>query len=163
MKEKRSISDVHLKLGIDGGGGFLKVCLSVQASIIDNTSSERKRTRYIDGISIKKFKDSGVKKIFILAAVTNPQENYDNVKHLFSALGINYFKGTIATDLKLANILVGIMQHSSSYPCTYCFARSDQLNSCGQLRSSKNVYMNYQNWLNEGKGIKEDAKNTLIV
>lgn len=28
VKEKRQVSDVHIKIGIDGGGGFLKVCLS---------------------------------------------------------------------------------------------------------------------------------------
>lgn len=32
VKEKRQVSRVHLKVGIDGGGGFLKLCLSIQST-----------------------------------------------------------------------------------------------------------------------------------
>ena len=45
----------------------------------------------------------------ILALAPTSQENYDNVSKLWSALNINNFKGNIATDLELANILGDIM------------------------------------------------------
>ena len=49
---------------------------------------------------------------------TCTQENYDNVSQLWSDLRISNFDGTIATDLKLANIIAGIMSSSSLYACT---------------------------------------------
>ena len=54
---------------------------------------------------------------------------------LWSLLGINEFKGTVATDLKLANMLTGIMSHASSFPCTWCTALKDKLNVCGVYRT----------------------------
>ena len=117
-----------------------------------------KRAQYDEGVAAHKFKDTGVKQLFILAVVPNSQENYDNVDQLFSALKISPFNGTIATDLKLANILAGIMSHSSLHPCTYCYAEKDELDSCGELRSPENVLLNYERWLIEGKGSKKKAK-----
>ena len=63
-----------VKVGIDSGGGFLKICLSVFD--MDNLVSGSKV-----GLS-KKFKDSGLKKIFLVAAVPDVPENYQNVKKL---------------------------------------------------------------------------------
>lgn len=45
---------IHLKLGIDGGGGFLKICLSIQTKNDSEDHSESKRRKYKDGISAKK-------------------------------------------------------------------------------------------------------------
>lgn len=125
VKEKREVSDVHLKFGIDGGGGFLKISLSVQST---NENHERTgcRQTYDQGILAKRFKDSGVNKLFIIA-LTQCSENYNNVSLLWSELNINDFLGTIATDLKLANIISGIMSHSSSFPCTWCYAKKMNL------------------------------------
>ena len=158
VRNERDVSDVHLKLGIDGGGGFLKICLSIQSTDFDSEHSG-KRAKYDKGVAAHDFKDTGVKRLFILAAVANSQENYSNVDQLFSALNISPFDGTLATDLKLANILVGIMSHSSAHPCTYCYANKDELSICGELRSSENVLSNYKKWLTEGKGCKNKAKD----
>lgn len=99
-----------------------------------------------------------MKRLFILSAVPSAQENYDNVGQLFSALNITPFDGTIATDLKLANILIGIMSHSSAYPCTYCYAKHDELHTCSELRTTANVLKNYEDWLTKGRGSKRVAK-----
>ncbi|CAH0547097.1 unnamed protein product [Brassicogethes aeneus] len=152
IKQRRNIKNTHLKLGIDGGGGFLKICLSIQE--ISNNGCETASSKSV--IAYKQFKDTGVKKVFILAISQSTQENYENVC-VWSALNISTFDETIATDLKLANILVGIMSHSSSYPCTWCYARSDELETCGELRTTKNILENYENWIKSGT-IKNNAK-----
>lgn len=158
IKNQRQITEGHLKLGIDGGGGFLKICLSVQI-ISNNPESEAKRTKYKDGIvAAKTFKDSGVKKLFVLAVSPNSQENYGNVAQLWSELNLSSLECTIATDLKLANILVGIMSHSSAYPCTWCYATKNELHSCGSLRSIENTLTNYNEWRAAGASRKEAKK-----
>ena len=75
------------------------------------------RSKYTDGISLKKFEDYGVKKLFLLAVASGSQENYENVE-LWKTLDICEFNNTVATDLKFANVLVGIMSHSSNHPWT---------------------------------------------
>ena len=85
--------------------------------------AEKKRQRYDDGILAKKIKVSGVKKLFAIALAYNTQENYENVEQLWSLLNIKNFqesieKSSVATDLKMADILSGLQSHSSSYPCT---------------------------------------------
>lgn len=158
VKEARNLNDPHLKFGIDGGGGFLKVCLSVQTP---DPVVRDLRQKYVEGVAAKKFKDSGVKKLFILAVVAGTQENYENVHHLWSLLHINNFPGTIATDLKLANILVGIMSHSSSFPCTWCFAGKENLDTCGEKRTMDNCRKNYVEWekINFKKSLAKKYRN----
>ena len=53
-----------MKFGIDGGGGFLKFCLSVQSVDKLNCGSDIPlRQSYNEGVRAKKFKDAGVKKV----------------------------------------------------------------------------------------------------
>lgn len=156
VRKTRSLSTFHLKFGIDGGGGFLKVCLSIQ-STIENQEHYQRRQKFDDGISVKRFKDSGVNKLLILALAPSSQENYENVSQLWQKLNIDSFEGTIATDLKLANILAGIMTHSSFYPCTWCYASKNELNNCATSRTMGNTLQNYAKWCEAGS-VKEDAK-----
>lgn len=90
VKQQRKVSDVHLKFGVDGGGGFFKVCLSIQST--NTEDKKRVRNRYEDGVAAKAFLDTGVKKLFIIG-ITQCQENYYNVAKLWSAIGISSFDG----------------------------------------------------------------------
>lgn len=67
--QRRNTYDYHLKFGVDGEGKFLKFCLSIQSTVIgDVLSNACKKTR-------SSFRDSGVKKLFIIAIAQNVQEN----------------------------------------------------------------------------------------
>lgn len=59
---------------------------------------------------------------FIIELVQSLQENYTNVTKSWTALNLNNFALIIATDLKLVNILPGIMSHSRLYPCKCSYA-----------------------------------------
>ena len=120
---------VLIRIGIDGGGGFLKICLSI-FDINDSFSNVQ------SGVS-NKFKESGVKKIFLIASVPNLPENYVNVKKLWINLCLlNLDKRfTVATDLKLCNILLGMMSHGSMHPCCWCDIKKGNLNKNGKQRT----------------------------
>lgn len=104
------------------------------------------------------FKDTGVKKLFILGIAKSAQENYDNVSEIWKILNINNFSCTIATDVKLANILLGIMSHSPSYPCTWCFSENNNLENVGLRRTIGNCTNYFEAWRNAGS-IMKNAKN----
>ncbi|KAJ6637216.1 Protein doublesex [Pseudolycoriella hygida] len=158
IQGKRELQDVRIKIGIDGGGNFLKLCVTIQSSTNDDDDEAVKRHKYKDGVLSKKFLDSGVKKLLIIGASPSTQENYSNVQQLWTITDINTalnkFNGTIATDLKLANILSGIMAHSSKYPCTYCVEVKDNLVERSELRTIGNVKENYFDWIKAGGKLK---------
>ena len=90
-----------IKISIDGGGGFLKICQSIFDinDLLPKTNSAMS----------KKFLESGVKKVFIIRLVPDVNENY--------GMDILKKKYVAATDLKLCNIILGIMSHGSCHPC----------------------------------------------
>lgn len=147
------------KIRVDSGGGFLKITtLSVQNTLED--SDKRGRQSYSDGVAAKSFKDAGVKKLILLGIVPSTQENY-NVSKLWLLLQIEKLKGIVATDLKLANTLAGLMTHSNTYPCTWCTAFHGDLNVCGEYRAIADCFKNYKNysdWLKAGAS-KKNSKN----
>ena len=82
-----------IKLTIDGGGGFLKPCLS----IFDTNDPCSKCSS-----GLTKFLESSVKRVFIIDFVPDVPELYVNVKRIRINCGINHLKEyTVATDLKL--------------------------------------------------------------
>ena len=111
--------EILLKIGIDGGGNFLKVCLSIQ-------SETQSHPETASSIKPRLFKDSGVKKLMILAIVHNVQENFRNLLTICTALKINSelesisYRNLVVCDLKLTNIVLGLMGHGSNYPCASC-------------------------------------------
>ena len=148
----RSLNEenVFVRVGLDGGGGFLKVCLS----LFDLTASPSKN------VLAKKFKDSGVKKVIIIGITPNVPENYVNVKKLWLSIGLQSMQKsfTIATDLKLCNILLGLMSHSSMHPCCWCDIDKHNLDKKGTQRtfaSLSNLFWDYFG----AQGTKANAKN----
>lgn len=85
VQETRKTVETDLKIEIDGGGGFLKICFSIQ--LREDWWKPWKWTEvlsYKDGISAKTFEDTSIKKLFILALAPSTQEHYENVNHLWS-------------------------------------------------------------------------------
>ena len=139
IQERGLQSDsVLIKIGIDGGGGFLKCCLSIFDPVMDGQSRKNDRD----------FKNSGVKKCFIIGIVPNIPETYFNLKRLWLNVGASDLDRpfTIASDLKLCNILLGLMSHSSLHPCCWCDIEKKEMHAKGTQRtmgSLKNLFWSY--------------------
>ena len=152
VEETRNKSYSFVKIGLDGGGGFFKVCLTLH-NVSDNKHMAKRQT-YADGVAAKKMADTGVQKLFIIGMVPDIPENYENVISVWSKLLIEgiHQKYTVATDLKLANIMIGLMSHTSLHPCTWCDVEKDRLEQCGQLRSIHTITEKFWSWKNsEGR------------
>ena len=142
IEENKSL----IKIGIDGGGGFLKVCLSIFDidNPYQNTSSSSMS---------KRFKDSGVKRVFVIAIVPKVSEYYVNVKRLWISIGIQALQKnyTAATDLNLCNIILG-------HPCAWCDVAKENLCKKGKQRTISNLMDLFWNWF-ESRRDKKGAKN----
>lgn len=150
------------KIGIDGGGDFLKVCVNIQKECCESELSSFKRTGYHEGVAAKSMKDSSVKKLFIIGIVPNVQENYTNILKVWNLLQlINndiLSNAVISTDLKMTNIILGLMAHSSTHPCSWCNIAKENLVEVGEPRTLGNIIDNFWSWNADGRN-KKKAKN----
>ncbi len=110
--------DFLVKIGIDGGGGFLKVCLNILR--VEDDERPRRRATYAEGACASSFSDGGVKRLLILAIVEDVCESYSNLQALLQLLKLEEVSFTLAVDMKLANALLGLQCASSSHPCPWC-------------------------------------------
>lgn len=152
--EERDITDPLIRIGLDGGRGFMKVCLSIFN--LDEKAKEFWSTKRLG----ERFQDSGVKKVLILGIVPDIQENYVNIKRLWLETGIDRIarKFTIATDLKLCNILLGLQSHSSTHPCCWCNITKGNLENKGTPRTIANLMDLFWAYF-DARAKKQDAKD----
>ena len=131
---KDLMSSDTVKLGLDGGGSFFKVSLSLISEHQTEQQSPVKKS--IKLASSENFKNTGVKKQLIVAISENTPETFGNVKLILDLMQVNELidKLILSCDMKLANIICGIQSHSSKHPCYWCNIESTSLNNCGQLR-----------------------------
>ena len=71
----------------------------------------------------KKVKPNSVKELLLLGIVNDIPENYYNLSIIWERLELNSLKKFFATDLKLANLSLGIQAHGSTYPSHICECR----------------------------------------
>ena len=140
-----------LKVSIDGGSGFLKFCISIFD--IDDPSPNSKTSL------AKKFLESGVKRILIIGIAPNVSEDYVNVKRLWLSCGLDNLRQryTLATDLKLCNIILGMMGHSSCHPCCWCDVVKEDLRKKGKPRTPRNLMGLFFKYF-DSHAKKKDAK-----
>ena len=136
--------DLLIKIGLDGSGGFMKVCMSLIPLRDDSTHatcSSNSTPNY-----------ASVKRLIILGIVPDIPESYDNVKLLWQRVGLRTFPHNfcIATDLKLCNILLGIMSHGSSHPCSRCDAQRDHLDQPGSPRTALSLHNKFWDFAESG-------------
>ena len=121
----RSLEQHHLlvKMQIDKGQGLLKFCMSIVDLLEDEQEVE--------------YKSSGVRKVFVVAAVPKMGESYKVLQQTLTK--INFWdislQWVFSNDLKMSNLLCGIQPHSASFPCHVCYAPKDDLGTRYGLRT----------------------------
>lgn len=143
--------DVELQVGLDGGGGFFKVGLTIRR-VRGATSPQKKKSFN------RKYRDGGVKKLIILAIAPKTGEYYLNVKKILDEIGIAKVNFCVSSDLKLINIMFGIQNHASTYPCCWCYVQKDKLIECGQMRTIGGIW-HWSNRFQADGMVWKDAKD----
>ena len=149
LLSRQVFSDHIIKLGIDSGGGSLKVLLGVIE--LDSPLEPRPKRVLTNRIA----KASGVKRQMLVAIGEELPENYNNVRQLWSLIQAGSSEFVISCDMKLANILCGLQSHASSHPCSWCTVESQRLSTCGELRTLGSLRNLYQGFRQSGCDIKK--------
>ena len=113
LRKLPNMESLLLKVGMDKGQQMLKICLSIIHLLAEEDPNKKAFEQ--------RFKDSGVKKIFIVA-VTPGDETYENLLQLLQLAGFETTQLDLrfAADYKCINLLCGIGSASSTYPCPFC-------------------------------------------
>nr|XP_047132589.1 uncharacterized protein LOC124811278 [Hydra vulgaris] len=120
--------NVDVKIGVDGGQGYLKVTLSITLKPeLEVHSIEKKRVKYSDEYGFKEFKYTSVHKTLVLAVLPSIDENYANIKMLLDKLKLNSLDYSISEDLKVLLLMVGKQSAASKHPCPFCETESPNM------------------------------------
>ncbi|XP_065641664.1 uncharacterized protein LOC105847267 isoform X1 [Hydra vulgaris] len=167
LASKKMTDSAILKLGIDGGGSFLKV--SFTHIIVDEgeTPLHSPLQKTIKLMSPQTTKSTCVKQQLLVAIAQNTPENYHNVKAIFDIIQVQekcqMDSLVISCDLKLANILCGIQSHSSKHPCCWCDVSSLNLQNCGSPRTFGEIRRQHFEFINAGGDTRKSKEFKNII
>ena len=144
-------NSVLIKINVDSGGGFLKLCLSTFDINDPCSKSNSELSKKIPWVRCKKSLHN--------RPGTRCLRTFVNVKQMWINCGVNILKNyTIVTDLKLCNVLLGMMSHSPCYPCAWCDTTKDNLHKKGKKGTISNLMKLFWNFF-ESRSEKKEAKN----
>ena len=135
------------------GKGHLKMTLTLYDPENLLPATDTSRISRKDGIgSGSSYRMTGVRKILLLAITPKVNESYHNVRVLLEKVKINELLYKFTGDLKLYNIVAGIMSASSLCPCVYCEAKREggQWEVGARMRTFGNIMENFQDWSRAG-------------
>ena len=151
-------SNLTVRIGLDGGGTFLKLCLSI-FKIEDIQEPSKRHQRSVNS----NFLNTGVKKSFIIGIVQTVSETYENIQKMF--LHINNFdsiKFYMCNDLKATSIILGLQNAKSKHPCQLCLVNDLGMRHdpsiCHTPRTVKSIVESATNYKNNNCK-RSEAKN----
>ena len=138
LKRRQCQAEFVNKLGLEGGGGSVKLCLNLVSKGSSSTPSTKKgKFSYQDGLLQKGFSDGGVEKLFILGLVEQVTESAHNLKLLLEFADIHKISFVQAMDIKCINVCVGLGLGSSTCPCPFCSLAKKFFKDLSNISSSE--------------------------
>ncbi len=141
----KTIMNGVIKIGIDAGQNFLKVCMSIMSDRLEEDDDEE-------------LKDGGVLKLFVVAIAEDLAESYQAISELLRLIQAEKVGFFLACDMKVANIYAGIQNHASSFPCPWCLAPKSKLNEEAEDRTYGNISAENKKYKENG-GLLKDFYN----
>ena len=116
------------------------------------------RTTRSEELFKDKFKDTGVKRLFIAAIVPKTPENNHNQKQLIQSLGMEGLEWSCTTDLKMASNLIGKSLGQPTYGCPLCDMPKPYLADSYSLYSLEDLATLYQVYVDAGSNKNNQAR-----
>ena len=144
--------ELKVEIGLDSGKGSCKLFMSIEENNpapinLDLGAGEfapppKKQKK--EGKYMSKYKDRGVKKLFVIGLVRKLSETYHNFEKILSLSGIQQF-GFIF-DFKATRICLGMQPCSAKYSCSYCLGTAP-FEEEAELRTFESVEQDHQSFL----------------
>lgn len=145
--------DQIVKIGLDGGGGFLKATLNIVSK--EQIEPEEKKGNYGKEVQ-KTFKPGSVQCSFLVAIVPQVKETNYNVDLIVNSLNLNEIDHVIVADLKLCQVAAGISESANSiHPCYVCTWDRTKPFSPGEIRTIESQRESYEAFKGSGSNKKD--------
>ena len=132
----------------------------------DQTSNleveKRGRSTYSMGVAPKDFQDSGVKKIFLLAAFPVVKESWFNIKAILTLLNLEAVDFNQSADMKLQMILVGKSQGKPTFNCPFGDGKAPFSDKC-KLYTLEELASLHKKYVEDGLPSKKQAHYQNVV
>ena len=143
MQRRLNPALTKAQIGIDDGQKLLKVMISLkEIEEAPEKKVKKRRSSYADGFAPLDFKNSGVKKLLLLA-LTPISERHDNLATILDCLGIKGLEYGVSCDLKMVLMLLGKQGASSTHACPFCTA-SDPWLAAGSPITIGSLWKDYE-------------------
>ena len=158
IREKHQLnnSETIAKIGIDDGKDYLKATMNIVEVQGHARPANNHRFSYTAGyVGEHKFKDSGVKKLFILSASQKVKETYQNTKLSLDCLDLKDIPHIWTPDIKEVNHILSIQSPGGSkFGCGWCEKSRDkwmQRSTPGTLRTVGKIIEDHKMYQAEKK------------
>ena len=143
-----NFTDMAQKIGMDSGKGHLRMVLTMYDEEDIIPVNNKPRATRMEGIGAgTSYRLTGRRKIMILASAPKVPENHHNCSLFIDKVKINSLVYKFTGDLKLYNIVGGLMSSSAKHPCIYCeecyFHNVSFLNFMHHINANSNFYETY--------------------
>ena len=155
-----NFTDMAQKIGMDSGKGHLRMVLTMYDEEDIIPVNNKPRITRMDGIGAgTSYRLTGRRKIMILASAPKVPENHHNCSIFIDKVNINSLVYKFTGDLKLYNIVGGLMSGSAKHPCIYCEAAKEdgKWQEDAPLRTLRNIQQHVDDWQTSG-GDRKKAK-----
>ena len=120
---------------------------------VTHLPSNQSRTTREQGIGVGvKYRETGVKKVMILASSPKVSENFYNTGIFIDKVKLGQLHYKFTGDFKMLNIVAGIMSASARCPCVYCDVERVKgvWGKKWEMRTFQNIRENCEAWLAAG-------------
>ena len=148
-----------IKVAIDGGGGLIKVCINILNSQKEQT---KHKFSYSKDAFSQAFYDSGMKKLMIMAIVKFVKKTYEDLKQILELLCLESVALTLAVDIKLTNVFLGLGSVASTYPCSCCETSKSDFGNQVMSGKPRTLGMIRFNSINHQKALSAHLKKSKL-
>ena len=157
-RKNQETNDVEIKLGVDGGQGFLKITLSITLKPELTNNKIPEKLSKCDEHAWKDFKDSSVHKTIILAIL--PQKCH-NLRIILVKLNISSLNYTVAEDLKVLLQMVGKQTTTSKHPFPYFMMSFLDIPKADHY-NLESLCRLYAQWIADGAYLKKAKSSQML-
>ena len=147
-RDYKDDSDIKVDIGLDGGGGSLKLFMSVEEKnpeIGVGSFGKIKRRRKAGGY-MSKYLDSGVMRTHVIAIAMEVPETHANLRIFLDLSNVVRLSCTFAMDFKCMREALGMQSCASKFSCAYCHGSAPFLVPA-TMRTFKNLKENHAVYL----------------
>ena len=109
---------VMVQVGLDSGQGSFKFVVSIFQTDYDPEVTLTAKEGLGSWLT-------GANRLLVMALAEDLQEMYQNLRTIVTKLKLNEIQCSLACDLKLMNVILGISSHSGKHACPYCEREDD--------------------------------------